>query len=91
MSCLHGISAFQHVTWHPSGQEGAHSMAIFCCSYAWTQLTTWHCICSLRLSRAQPQPIPMLTESFSDCQTSFPSLGLPVPVTTCLSIRDCQK
>lgn len=63
----------------------------FCCSSAWTEFTIRHCICSPRLSRAQPQPLPILTGSFSDCQTSFPSLGLPVPVTTCLSIRKCQK
>lgn len=62
-------------------------MAIFCSFYAWKLITT----CSHRLSGAPLQSIPMLTGTFSDCQTSFPSLGLPVPMTTSLRIRNARS
>lgn len=61
-------------------------MASFCSVYAWKLITT----CSHRLSGAQLQSIPMLTGTFSDCQTSFPSLGLPVSMTTSQRIRNAR-
>lgn len=58
-----------------------------CSVYAWKLTTTR----SPRLPGAPFRSIFMLTGTFSDCQTSFPSLGLFVPMTTSLRIRNVRS